>query len=234
MQSFDRSRPFEERRLPKTLLIRLLRLRLCLLFFFTLAPQAAAHDPFELTTTGDVSPAGMALVTTATRGCAAALLDPRSARPAAFASDELSRLAPQLESAAARLFDVAQSGRRLDVRSAKVELTVEAEVKFTVVYAAPAVGPLAIGARHVRALGPGYASALTLTQNEAGAVLGTAVFTSDAPELVVQVLGPATPPSSGDDRNAARIGFARTFMLGAEHILLGFDHLLFLAGLLIA
>lgn len=214
----------------------LLRSLLCLLFFFTLAPPAAAHDPFELTTTGDVSPTGMTLVTTATRGCAATLLDPRSRGPA-FAPEELSRLAPRLEAVATQLFDVTQNGRRLTARSAKVELTVEAEVQLTVVYPAPAVGPLAIVARHVQALGPAYASALTLTQNDAAAVLGTAVFTSDAPELVVQVRGPAPPhtqPIPREDSNEARIGFARSFVLGVEHILAGLDHLLFLAGLLVA
>lgn len=208
-----------------------------MLFFFTLAPQAAAHDPFELTTNGTVSPASMTLVTTATRGCARALLDPHLPRGTAFAPEELPRLAPRLEAVAAQLFDVTQNGRRLAARSTKVALTVEAEVELTVVYPAPATGPLVIVARHVQALGPAYASALTLTQDEPAAVLGTAVFTTEVPDLVVQVLGtaaPHAPPAPAADSDEARIGFARTFTLGVEHILLGFDHLLFLAGLLIA
>jgi hydrogenase/urease accessory protein HupE len=227
--------PSKKRRLRKTLCL-LLRLQLCLLFFFTLAPQAAAHDPFELTTSGNVSPAGMTLVTTATRGCAVALLDPHVPRGTAFAPEELPRLAPRLEAVAAQLFEVTQNGRRLAARATKVELTVEAEVKLTVVYPAPAVGPLVIVARHVQALGPAYASALTLTQDEPAAVLGTAVFTHEVPELVVQVLGTSPSPAPRAPRaraDEAHIGLARTFMLGVEHILLGFDHLLFLAGLLI-
>jgi hydrogenase/urease accessory protein HupE len=210
-------------------------LRLWLLFFFTVAPPAAAHDPFELTTNGNVSPDGMTLVTTTTRGCALALLDPSSPRGTAFAPEELLRLAPRLEAIATQLFEVSQNGRRLAARSAKAELTVEAEVRLTVVYPPPAVGPLGIVARHVQTLGPAYASALTLTQVEPAAVLGTAVFTSDAPELLVQVLG-MTPPQGAPPAasSAARIGLARAFVLGVEHILLGFDHLLFLAGLLLA
>jgi hydrogenase/urease accessory protein HupE len=212
----------------------LLRLQLFLVFFFTLAPHASAHDPFELTTNGDVSPSGMTLVTTATRGCVTALIDPERPR-GAFAPAELPRLAPRLETIATQLFEVTQNGRPLIARSAQVELTVEAEVQLTVVYPAPTAGPLVITARHVRALGPAYASALTLTQNDRQAVLGTAVFTSEAPELVVQVLGAGTtPPSPSADRGEATIGFARSFVLGVEHILAGFDHLLFLTGLLVA
>jgi hydrogenase/urease accessory protein HupE len=212
-------------------------LSLWLLFFFSLAPRAAAHDPFELTTDGKVSPTGMTLVTTATRGCALALLDPHSPRGIAFAPEELPRVAPRLEAVATQLFEVTQNGRRLAARSAKAELTVEAEVRLTVDYPAPAAGPLVIVARHVQTLGPAYASALTLTQAEPAAVLGTAVFTSGAPELLVQVLGTAPPYGSPPARPAspgANISFARTFVLGVEHILLGFDHLLFLAGLLLA
>jgi hydrogenase/urease accessory protein HupE len=204
-------------------------------FFFTVATHATAHDPFELTTTGDVSPTGMTLVTTATRGCVAALLDPQLPRGTAIVPEELARLAPRLEAVAAQLFEVTQNGRRIAPRSAEVELTVEAEVQLTVVYPAPTTGPLAIEARHVRALGPAYASALTLTQNEAGAVLGTAVFTSEDSQLIVHVLGTdAAPPPLRADRSAATISFARSFFLGVEHILAGFDHLLFLAGLLVA
>lgn len=179
----------------------------------------------------------MTLVTTATRGCALALLDPSSPRGTAFAPEELPRFAAGLEAAAAQLFEVTQNGRRLAARSVKAELTVEAEVRLTVVYPAPAAGPLAIVARHVQTLGPAYASALTLTQAEPAAVLGTAVFTSDAPELRVLVLGTAPAAGSSASRSASpapRISLARTFVLGVEHILLGFDHLLFLAGLLIA
>ncbi len=214
----------------------LLRLQLLLVFFFTLAPQAQAHNPFELTTTGDVSPAGMTLVTTATRGCALMLLDPKQPRGTAFAPEELPRLAPRLEAAAIELFALTQNGRRLAARSAKVELTVEGEVQLTVVYPAPGAGPLEIAARHVQALGPGYASALTLTQHEPATDLGTAVFTSDAAETVVQVLAttsPNAPPTPREGAGEARLAFTGMFALGVEHILAGVDHLLFLAGLLI-
>jgi hydrogenase/urease accessory protein HupE len=214
----------------------LFRLVLTTLFVFSVARTAAAHDPFELTTVGRLTPSELTLVTTSTRGCALALTDPPRARRASFAPDELPRLTPSLEAAGRNLFELTQHGVLILPLSAKVELTVEQELQLTVVYPAPTAGPLRVLAKHVQALGPGYANAFTLTQELPAAVLGVAVFTSDDAQLSVDVLDhvatPATPPLGA--ARPPHIGFGRTFLLGIEHILAGYDHLLFLAGLLLA
>lgn len=215
----------------------LLRLVLTTLFVFSVARTAAAHDPFELTTVGRLTPRELTLVTTSTRGCALALAAPRRPRGSSFAPEELARLSPSLEAAGRDLFELSQHGARLLPLRAKAELTAEQELQLTVVYPAPAAGPLQVLARHVQTLGAGYANAFTLTQELPAAVLGVAVFTSDAAELSIDVLGRVTPSVAPPPLGAtgkARIGFGRTFLLGIEHILAGYDHLLFLAGLLLA
>jgi hydrogenase/urease accessory protein HupE len=214
----------------------LLRFVLAALFVFSVARTAAAHDPFELTTVGRLTPTELTLVTTSTRGCALALTDPRRPRGASFAPEELPRLTPSLEVAGRNLFELTQHGVRILPLSVKAELTVEQELQLTVVYPAPNAGPLQVLARHVQTLGIDYANAFTLTQERPAAVLGAAVFTSDAAQLSVDVLDrvapSATPPLGSSGK--AHISFGRTFVLGIEHILAGYDHLLFLAGLLIA
>jgi hypothetical protein len=216
--------------------LRLLHLVPMALFVFSVARAAVAHDPFELTTTGLLTPSELTLVTTSTRGCGLELADPRRPRGASFAPAELARLTTSLEAAAVDLFEVTQEGVRLLPLRVNAELTVEQELQLTVVYPAPAAGSLHILAKHVQTLGTGYANAFTLTQDRPPAVLGAAVFTSDAATLSVNVLDSEaqseTPPLPAAGK--ARISFARTFLLGIEHISTGYDHLLFLAGLLLA
>ncbi len=223
------------RRSPPHPALALALLGLLALLVSSLARPALAHDPFELTTTARLSPAELRIETTATRGCALALIDPARASGAAFAPADLSRLRPRLEAAGSELFELSQHGARLSPRSVTAELTRELEMRWSIVYPAPAPGELFVRAKHVEALGPSYASAITFTQDVPPAVLGSAVFAHDSPQLAVVVLGEA----AGDARPAkasgdTQLGFARSFWLGVEHILEGFDHLLFLAGLLLA
>lgn len=175
-------------------------------------------------------------MTIMTRGTALALVEPGRTRGSAFAAEDFPRLAPRLETAAVSLFEPSRDGQRLPARQAHAALTPEGEVELTVVYPAPGPGPLKLVAAHLQSLGPGYASALTITQDEPASVLGTAVFTPDAAELIVQVLPATGARAASLEKNSspARLGFARTFLLGMEHIFGGLDHLLFLAGLLLS
>lgn len=215
----------------------LLHFALYALLFFTLARPASAHDPFELTTTARLTASELRFETTSTRGCALALIDPARPSGAAFAPEDLPQLRPRLEAAARELFMLSQRGLPLSPLRVEVELNQELEARWTVIYPPPVAGPLLVRARHLQALGPSYASAITLTQDNPPAVLGSAVFTTDAAELSVEVLAPSTahaPTRPADTSTNARLGFRRAFSLGVEHILAGFDHLLFLAGLLVA
>jgi hydrogenase/urease accessory protein HupE len=231
-QAFALGAPLIQRPLPSFLLLRVV---LTALFVFSVARPAKAHDAFELTTTGRLTPTELTLVTISTRGCGLAFLDPRRPLGTSFSPDELPRLAPSLEAAGRDLFELSQRGVRMVPLSVKAELTVEQELQLTTVYPAPNAGPLHVLAKHVQTLGSGYADAFTLTQTRPDAVLGIAVFTSDAAELSVDVLDVAASAGAPqlDASSKAQISFGRTFLLGVEHILTGYDHLLFLAGVLL-
>ena len=195
-------------------MIRLLVFVLC---FLAGEHQAEGHDPFELTTSARISGAQLTCITIMTRGTALALVEPGRAPGTAFPAGDLPRLAASLESAAAQMFELSQAGPSLPARSSHAALTPENEVELTVVYPAPLPGPLRIVARHVARLGPGYASALTITQDEPASVLGTLIFTRDAAESVVDVSSPKDArlrAPTGSVTGDAKLGFARTFVLG--------------------
>lgn len=168
-----------------------------------------------------------------TRGTGLQLIE--SGRPAgsAFLPAELPRLIQPLQAAGAELFELQQSDQVLLQRSVAVRLTAEQELELTVVYPRPAAGALRLRATHLQRLSRDYASAITLTQDYPPAVLGSAVLTPDAPDMNVVVLA-ANGAASEDRAQRPQLSFVRMFELGLEHILAGYDHLLFLAALLVA
>ena len=164
-----------------------------------------------------------------TRGSGLQLIEPRRAPGAAFTPVELPRIQQALETAGGELFELEQSGKALERRSVAARLTDEQELELTLVYAVPAAGALRIRATHLQRLTRDHASAITLIQDYPPAVLGSAVLTQEAPEWEAVVLAVGDAP-----RAPPPMSFVRMFGLGLEHILTGYDHLLFLAALLVA
>ena len=141
---------------------------------------------------------------------------------------------PQLKARAAQAYRVLDGGSELADRSAEVELKDEDGLALVLVYPRPVAGPLRFEAAYLAKLPAGHRTTLTL-KDERDAVRRTELLT--ATNAAVELPLPAGAGEAGDAarRGAGQaVSFWAFLRLGVEHILTGYDHLLFLLGLLVA
>lgn len=134
----------------------------------------------------------------------------------------------RLKGVAPDLYRVSAGGAELTPRSAEVGLPDEDGVNFQLVYPRPPDGSLRFDAAFLRRLSPDHRTALTLKDAD-DKVVRTEVLTAAANSLETDGAGAVSGGAAG--RSSSFWGFLR---LGVEHILTGYDHLLFLFGLLVA
>ena len=218
------------------------------------ARVARAHAPFEITSTARLHADRLELrvlvaLSTATKMC---LRPGEAARPITRATFEPQR--PAFEACARALYAITAGGQPLAPRAVRVAATEEDDLDATIDYPAPVAGPLLFDAGYLRRLpDPTYGATLTVTSEQAfpqsssqassqslppafppafpPVFLGQQLLRADASTLEVPWPGRSpggTPAAAG--RTASALQFLR---LGVEHILTGYDHLLFLLGLLI-
>ncbi|HEX8190715.1 MAG TPA: HupE/UreJ family protein [Pyrinomonadaceae bacterium] len=135
---------------------------------------------------------------------------------------------PRLKELAPSLYEVSTGGALLAPDSAEVELREEDGVGFLLVYPRPPGGPLRFDAAFLKKLTPDHKTALTLKGAD-DKVLRTEVLTAAAGSL--EARGAGGGPEGAPGRSGSSWGFLK---LGIGHILTGYDHLLFLFGLLVA
>jgi hypothetical protein len=202
------------------------------LFLCAYARRASAHDPFEVTTTAIVGAESMTLVATMTRS-SAALVSQLQAEGKAFAADRFDRYEQQLRAAAPKLYEVSSNGERLEPREARVALNSEQEVEFHLTYPRPRPGRLRLSATCLSLLSEGHGNAVRLARGQPDAVIALE-FLNASDRLLEAWLPPdesttALPPETPSSRPSV----SSFVMLGFRHILEGYDHLLFLGGLLL-
>jgi hydrogenase/urease accessory protein HupE len=130
---------------------------------------------------------------------------------------------------------------RLDdrpVRPEGVETQVgeEGEARFVMLFSRGGARQLRLRSTLVPRLGSNHRQYVTLV-NEAGTLLTNKLLSASDAEFTATLPATATPapetPPAPATSAAATVRFASFFRLGVEHILTGYDHLLFLFGLLI-
>lgn len=131
---------------------------------------------------------------------------------------------PKLKELGPKLYKVSAGGAELAPNSAEVELREEDGVGFILVYPRTSDDMLRFDASFLSKLPAEHKTALTL-KDASDKVLRTEVLTATASSLE------AAGASSTAGRSSSFWGFLK---LGVEHILTGYDHLLFLFGLLVA
>jgi hydrogenase/urease accessory protein HupE len=136
---------------------------------------------------------------------------------------------PGLKELAPSLYRVSSGGVSLAPQSAEVELREEDAVGFILVYPQPTGEALRFDADFLRRLPAGHRTTLTLKDAE-DKVLRTEVLTAAANSLETTGAGADSSPAAAN----RSFSFWSFLKLGIEHILTGYDHLLFLFGLLIA
>lgn len=139
------------------------------------------------------------------------------------APDVSTRL-PKLKELGPSLYKVSAGGAPLAPTSVEVELREEDGVGFLLIYPRPAGEALRFDAAFLGRLTAGHKSALTL-KDASDKVLRTEVLTAATNSVETAGSTSTAEPSSP---------FWGFLKLGVEHILTGYDHLLFLFGLLVA
>ncbi len=178
--------------------------------------SAHAHDPFEITSDARVAADRLELDVTMARTTALSVCGET-----------------ELEACTRTLYVVKAAGQELAPLSARVQWSPENDLEVRLTYPPPASGNLSFDALYLQRLpDPTYGVALTVTGR--GRFLGQALLRAEAPTFAVDV--PAARPTVAEPGPAARPAptpkFTEYLVLGLRHVLGGFDHLLFLFGLL--
>lgn len=207
--------------------------RRLVIVFVLFAPSVFAHEPFEITTAARVRITGLDMQVTMTRATAFAIAMESQGEPQNFAPARFPELQPQLLAAASRLYRIATPTQELLPIRTEVLLTVENDIEYHLTFPRPEPGQLALDFIPITKLPEGYGNALNLTQDNPPAVLSFQLLTASEPGVIVTIAPP--PPSSVEVQPAPASPplFKKFLKLGIEHILIGYDHLLFLAGLLV-
>lgn len=196
---------------------------------------ALAHDPFTSWTNARIKTEHLELEVTLSRGSALLLL-PNGDKLPSITAENFAGFAPGLKTAANTLFEVTAAGMPLTPRSVEVKLTDDdmgaTDVLFRIVYPAPSFGPVRFTAFYLEKMVDDHVGTLVVTDN-AGKDVGWEPLSVQT--IFLEVPLPASSAATPTQESAVIAPSFKIFLkLGIEHIVTGYDHLLFLAGLLIA
>lgn len=215
----------------------------CWLAAFLPALAAMAHDPFSSVANAQLDATGITVEIT--MGCStlsAAFPD----LPPVIDEDTFTGAAAHLKEHGREFYRITAGGLRLPPGDVQVSLTMDNDVLFRLHYPPPQMGPMNFHAIYLEKM-PASHIATLYVEDGAGKSLGWDYLDATKPALSlplpVQTLphgggvpsprmessrGEGTPPPPLAPSTGAFI------KLGMEHILTGYDHLLFLGGLLVA
>jgi hydrogenase/urease accessory protein HupE len=190
---------------------------------FVLCGAALGHDVQASWTTFRFDP-GSCELTVRLHAEAVRTLIKDTAPGTTFEPENFDKVRPALNSFGNTLYEVSAGGRVLAATRADVTV-VEDMLVFRLAYPLPAEGTVRLRATHLAKVSPEFIAHVSVTERE-GKPAASHVLRQSQP--LVEVEPPSGPVESG---RGAFLSFLR---LGVEHILLGYDHLLFLLGLLVA
>jgi hydrogenase/urease accessory protein HupE len=195
---------------------------------------ARAHDPFEVTAIVNVRADAVVVATTMARATALRLATGDRSPRATFPPERFAEHRPRFAALAPSLFELRSGTRVLRGRSGGASLTGEGDVEFVVTLEPHTAGRLTLRATHLGVLSEGYTSAVTLRvegRTSAWFKLMTAAEPDLSTELVAPGVASTRPPTVVETESHAE-HVERFGLLGVEHVLTGYDHLLFLLGVL--
>ena len=190
---------------------------------------ALAHDPFSSWANVHVRPDEVQVEVTMGRASALALLGYTEPFPV-FDETTFESFSARLKEQGPALYTITGGGKSLALRRVAVGLADEQDVHFNLFFAPPDTAPLQLRADYVSKMAEGHVATVYVT-DAAENNLGWG-------ELSVENLMLETPLSvvKSDAATEAPLtspNFTTFLKLGVKHILTGYDHLLFLGGLLV-
>ncbi len=193
-----------------------------------------AHDPGLSTTQIELSKGGVR----ATIGFAPAdihALLPRSMRPTGttWTESDLDGALPFLRDLSVNLVELRDDEGLVPWIENSVSLASGNSVIFKLTSSRMPKGPINLRSLVLGRLPPGHRDYISVSNDAGGVVLERLVGSNDAP-VTVDLVPPAAPAAeSGNPQEAAPPTFWGFLHLGIAHIWTGYDHLLFLFGLLL-
>lgn len=142
----------------------------------------------------------------------------------------------ELNQLASLLWDVRIDGQALVARSVNVEFTPSDNLAFRFVYPRPASGSVLFRSANIGSLPSSHREILTFVDDHGRTRLTKALTYADNTaevSLAEMANDPVAAPVSVGQSIHPAPGFGEFFKLGIEHIWTGYDHLLFLLGLLL-
>jgi hydrogenase/urease accessory protein HupE len=214
---------------------RLWSFGLALLAIATLARAAHAHDPFEISTVVRMGPDAVEVEATMAGSTALRLSTEKHALRTTITAESFRSYETQFEHAAASLYELVSEGRPLRTRAVSARLTDERDVQILARYDRPTAAKLSLRASHLLILPEGYTSALSIAESGAKTTQIKVLTAADSVlelQLVESQIARTAESSAPGEAAADRLH--RFVVLGAKHVLTGYDHLLFLFGVLMA
>ena len=195
-----------------------------LFFWLTFAPRLLAHDPGLSVTTARLGADSLNIHLAMAPGDVAALLPLDANRDGKISPGELSAAKPQLIKIALNAFAVKQDGQPLTATQATVQTDPAGTLQFDIFYSGLIGGQLAFRSTMIGNLARGHREFFSLRDRE-NKLLGEAMLDASHDGYAI-VLAKALPPVN------LRHSFQEFLTLGIVHIATGYDHMLFLLGLL--
>ncbi len=184
---------------------------------------AQAHDPGLSAVSIQLGTTNLTASLTVARGDVEALASVDADHDGRISQPELDAKRALLEVVALDAFEMSVDGHALTPAKAWLELDSNDAIRFQLLFPRPGTGKLNIRSSVISRLPRGHRQYISV-RDEAQKVLAEQILDSAHDSLPVQLAeAPAAQPHS----------FGQFLLLGIEHIATGYDHIVFLLGLLI-
>jgi hydrogenase/urease accessory protein HupE len=141
-----------------------------------------------------------------------------------IAAEEITEVLKLLKKITRNLLEISFDSKPVEAAQVKCALDEKENFRFELSFPRPAASQLQIVSKWLEALPPGHRQFVSV-QAEDGTVLVEDLLEAGYNSLVVELAPKTTAQKPGS--------FSQFFLLGIHHIITGYDHLLFLFGLLI-
>jgi hydrogenase/urease accessory protein HupE len=202
---------------------------LCLAFaWLASSGPASAHDPGLSTATLQLKPDKLEAVLLFSPADAEQIITSDQKRAGLVAKDDLSAALAELRKQAAGALEVRFDGVTAKAAETRCEVDEIQNVGVYVNFPAKPVSRLDVRLKWLGVLPPGHRQFFTL-KNAAGDVLAEQLLAANSDTVTVQLDGANNRPAPTSQKNS----FGDFLLMGVKHIWTGYDHLLFLFGLLV-
>ncbi len=197
-----------------------------------------AHEPFEITANTHITAERITISVLITDSTAAKLCLPNASSTSKLHEVELAGARKEVEQCVMEMFvlhDGESQKNLLVAKSVSLGFNEEKDLDATISYPPASSGKLSIKAVYFSKLNdPTYGSTLTATASAtAGATAGAVTKNTFIAQKLLTVDDPQIDLSLAVTQAPTQASFAEFYRLGIHHIITGYDHLLFLAALLV-